>query len=859
MYFYRYFFHLIVLSSIISIIATLSIENTHNDANQESRQKVQVTSITKRSREQDEKFHKADKDQLPSKHTQTYLLTMLPVAKGDHVFNSDGEQEWEVQRDTPTQFAIYGENLDGAQLSFTTHPESCQWERKNKIYTLQVDATDPHERMSERAFIDLTLPYYNSTLYMCLTPTNSNEVFHQGNRPALKIRVTRRALPVWATILSLICLLSLSGLFSGLNLGLMSLTPHDLIVIQEAGTVNDRKYAKQIYPVRKHGNFLLCTILLGNVLVNSTTTILLDTLISGGLAVASATLAIVIFGEIIPQAICSRHGLKVGSRTIRLTQFFMVATFPISYPLSKLLDIILGEEVGARYTRDQMSALLKHTQTTDIEDREKLIMTGVLSLKGKKIRDIMTNLIDVFMLEANRIVDDELVLNVHGYGYSRIPVYEGRRDNIIGLVNIRDFALLDTESGKFTVRNIMNFYKHRYGTAITSDDSSYDVFNLFKKEQYHLGVVVEYDNTSEKDPKAKSVGIVTLEDIIEEMIQEEIIDETDVFTDNRRKVRNMLSQAPDFSAFIRTTTNAVASKISAQMKVAVFQFLSTSVEPFRDKFISAHILSRLLNVDLYKEFEFDEDDAKVGKTTYIYEYGKPVDYFVLIVNGKAELETGKEKIVSEVGSFSYFGVSALYNPDEKVDELIRLKSNKFRPFIPDFSVRVSEDVQILRIRRVHWLAAVRATYFENRQTANGGALMLNSDGEQIDLLTQELEMADHVDPITTTGSISGAVGQDGVTGGGSIRERTSSLAPTIASDGGVTLIEQERILAQNQALANLSNIAKVPTDSPNTSGRNTPTLTVKQKRQLFRSEVTTSTSPPSLTGGSSSSKNRSLT
>ena len=74
-----------------------------------------------------------------------------------------------------------------------------------------------------------------------------------------------------------------------------------------------------------------------------------------------------------------------------------------------------------------MSALLKHTQTTDIEDREKTIMTGVLNLKAKKIRDVMTNLIDVFMLEANRIVDADLVLNVHGYGYSRIPVYEGRR------------------------------------------------------------------------------------------------------------------------------------------------------------------------------------------------------------------------------------------------------------------------------------------------------------------------------------------------------------------------------------------------------------------------------------------------
>lgn len=189
-----------------------------------------------------------------------------------------------------------------------------------------------------------------------------------------------------------------------------------------------------------------------------------------------------------------------------------------------------------------------------------------------------------------------------------------------------------------------------------------------------------------------------------------------------------------------------------------------------------------------------------------------------------------------------------------------MKSNKFRPFTPDFSVRVSEDVQILRIRRVHWLAAVRATYFENKQTANGGALMLNSDGEQIDLLTQELEMADHVDPINATGSISGVAGQEGTNGGGiasALRERTSSLAPTIASDGGTTTTtEQEKLLNQYSTSANASASVKVPTDSPSTSGRNTPTLSMKQKRQLFRSE---GSGPPSLTGGSGSSKNRSLT
>lgn len=75
-----------------------------------------------------------------------------------------------------------GDNLDGAKLSFTTHSKSCEYERKDITLKLQVDSSDRHERMSERAFIDINLPYFNSTLFMCLQPANSNEIYHQGAR-----------------------------------------------------------------------------------------------------------------------------------------------------------------------------------------------------------------------------------------------------------------------------------------------------------------------------------------------------------------------------------------------------------------------------------------------------------------------------------------------------------------------------------------------------------------------------------------------------------------------------------------------------------------------------------------------------
>ena len=106
-------------------------------------------------------------------------------------------------------------------------------------------------------------------------------------------------------------------------------------------------------------SLLLCTLLIGNTIVNSCLSILLASITSGVLGVLISTAAIVVFGEITPQAICSRHGLMIGSMTRYVTWACVGLLFVIAWPISKLLDRLLGREVGTVYSKEQLKKLIK--------------------------------------------------------------------------------------------------------------------------------------------------------------------------------------------------------------------------------------------------------------------------------------------------------------------------------------------------------------------------------------------------------------------------------------------------------------------------------------------------------------------
>lgn len=372
---------------------------------------------------------------------------------------------------------------------------------------------------------------------------------HQGDNWWVTLKVEPPILSIYNDCVLIILLLFLSAVTSGLNLGLMSLDMNELAVISSCGDQRERSYARTIAPLRRRGNYLLCSLLLGNVMVNSTLTVILEEMTSGLIAVIGSTLAIVVLGEIVPQAFCARQGLAIGAKTIYLTYAFMILTFPLSYPISRLLDCVLGEEKGNVYDRERLMEFIKITgHHTQLGEDEVAIISGALKLKKIKVDQIMTRIEDVFMLPLDCKLDRDTIKRIIEKGYSRIPIYDfGDRKQIVALIFAKDLALLDPDDHT-PLTNLITYCKHPL--IFIDDDATLDVaLNEFKTGKSHMAVVRQIYDDGEVDKYYEAIGVVTLEDVIEEVLQTEINDETDILSDNRRKRRRknvqVANQLPD--------------------------------------------------------------------------------------------------------------------------------------------------------------------------------------------------------------------------------------------------------------------------------------------------------------------------
>ncbi|KAG0472641.1 hypothetical protein HPP92_014498 [Vanilla planifolia] len=205
----------------------------------------------------------------------------------------------------------------------------------------------------------------------------------------------------WIYLAVCVGLVMFAGLMSGLTLGLMSLSLVDLEVIAKSGQPEDRLNAAKILPVVKNQHFLLCTLLIGNSLAMEALPIFLNSLVPAWGAVLISVTLILAFGEIIPQAVCSRYGLKVGARTAGIVRLLLIIFFPVAYPISKLLDWVLGKGHFALLRRAELKTLVdmhgnEAGKGGELTHDETTIITGALDLTQKAARDAMTPIHDTF-------------------------------------------------------------------------------------------------------------------------------------------------------------------------------------------------------------------------------------------------------------------------------------------------------------------------------------------------------------------------------------------------------------------------------------------------------------------------------
>ncbi|KAL6968353.1 DUF21 domain-containing protein [Sarracenia purpurea var. burkii] len=214
----------------------------------------------------------------------------------------------------------------------------------------------------------------------------------------------------WFVYAGVSCILVLfAGIMSGLTLGLMSLGLVELEILQRSGTSAEKKQAAVILPVVQKQHQLLVTLLLCNACAMEALPIYLDKIFHPFVAVVLSVTFVLAFGEIIPQAICSRYGLAVGANFVGLVRILMIICFPIAYPIGKVLDAVLGHN-DALFRRAQLKALVSiHGQEAgkggELTHDETTIISGALDLTEKTAEEAMTPIESTFSLDVNSKLD----------------------------------------------------------------------------------------------------------------------------------------------------------------------------------------------------------------------------------------------------------------------------------------------------------------------------------------------------------------------------------------------------------------------------------------------------------------------
>lgn len=336
----------------------------------------------------------------------------------------------------------------------------------------------------------------------------------------------------------LFVLIILSGFFSSAETALTGINKIKVKHMVEEGV----RGAALVEKLIEKPNELLGAILIGNNIVNigasSLATVLAASLVKGtkyedvGIALATGvmTILILIFGEITPKSLANQNSEKVAIKVSKPVAAIVFIFRPFVWLFTKISTVfirLLGgdpDKAEPFITEEELKTLMDVGEEEGVlEGKEKEMIFKVFEFGDRQVKDIMAQRVDI-IAESLAVTYEDILKGIGEYQFSRIPIYEENIDDIVGILNIKDLVLLgDEHKQNFDVKNLMRepYYTFEF-KKIT------DLFNEMKKTRNHMAVVLdEYGGT---------VGIVTIEDLIEEIVGE-IEDEYDEHQEDVKEVK----------------------------------------------------------------------------------------------------------------------------------------------------------------------------------------------------------------------------------------------------------------------------------------------------------------------------------
>jgi Putative Mg2+ and Co2+ transporter CorB len=323
-------------------------------------------------------------------------------------------------------------------------------------------------------------------------------------------------------MLALIILLCLSAFFSAAETAMMSISKIRLRHLVEEKV----KGADKVQKLVENPSKLLGTILVGNNIANIVssslaTAIAINYFKQGGVAIATAVISVIviIFVEITPKSIAAQNSEKLSLKVVDFVSFFIIVFKPVVFITTYIANgiiILFGGKSNKNHpyiTEDELKTIVDVSEEEGVlEVEEKEMIYNVFEFGDLQVKDVMIQRVDISAINIESTYEETLE-TIKTEQFSRIPVYKENIDNIVGLLNVKDLLMQSHESEEFSLEKYMRapFFTFEF-KKIT------DLFRDMKKEKNHMAIVLdEYGGT---------VGIVTIEDLIEEIVGD-ISDEYD--------------------------------------------------------------------------------------------------------------------------------------------------------------------------------------------------------------------------------------------------------------------------------------------------------------------------------------------